>query len=89
MASSTLMFRISSIFLSRYRTSRISGLKRLPPQDSHTIVTSAMNCIPIFTKPSPWHSGQRPPSWLKEKKDGVKPLIFANCWSLRSLRMSS
>ena len=59
------------MFLPLYRTSRISGLNRLPPQASQTIVTSAMNCIGIFTNPSPWHSGQRPPSWLKEKNDGV------------------
>ena len=71
MASSTLMFRISSIFLPLYLTSRISGLNLLPPQASHVMVTSAMNCIPILTKPSPWHSGHLPPSILKEKNDGV------------------
>ena len=31
------------------------------------VVTSAMNCMPIFTKPSPWHSGHLHPSILKEK----------------------
>ena len=52
-ASSTLMFRMSSMFLPLNLTSRMSGLKRLPPHVSQTIVTSAMNCIGMRTKPSP------------------------------------
>ena len=48
-ASSTLMFSTSSIFFPLYLTSRISGLKRFPPQASQSMVTSAMNCIPMWT----------------------------------------
>ena len=34
--------------------------------------TSAMNCMSIARKPSPWHVSQRPPSTLKLKWPAVK-----------------
>jgi hypothetical protein len=70
-ASSVVISRISVTCLPWYFTSRISSLKRFPPQVSQVSQRSAMNCISILTRPSPSHSSQRPPSTLKEKNPGL------------------
>ncbi len=67
MASSMVMFRMSSMFLPSNCTSRISFLKRLPLHTSHSKCTSAINCISTVISPSPLHFSQRPPSTLNEK----------------------
>jgi hypothetical protein len=50
---------------------------------------SAINCISIFTSPSPWQTSQRPPSTLNENADGFKPAAFAAGSAAYRLRISS
>lgn len=76
-ASSMVIFNISSMFLSWKVTSKTSFLKRFPLQVSHSRCTSAMNCISIVTSPSPLQVSHLPPSTLKEKCFALKPLSLA------------
>jgi hypothetical protein len=69
-ASSTLMASTSAMLLSRKRTARVSGLKRAPPQLSHSTETSGRKLISMRFTPWPSQAWQRPPLRLKEKRPG-------------------
>src|SRR6185503_4144035 len=73
----------------RRRTCSVSGLKRAPPQPSHTTRTSGRKDISIFLMPWPSHSSQRPPEVLNEKRLAVQPRIRASLVSANSLRIWS
>ncbi len=77
MASFTVMLSTSLMSFPPYLTSSMSCLKRLPLQASQVRVRSAINCISMVTYPAPLHSSHLPPSALKEKYCGVKPICLA------------
>ena len=66
-ASSTVIVKMLSIVIPWYLTFKISFLNLFPLQFSQIKLTSAMNCISIFTLPSPLQFSHLPPSTLKEK----------------------
>src|SRR5690606_22140856 len=76
-ASSTVNSSTSYTFFSFQVTSSTCCLKRLPPHASQVRNKSAMNCISIFTSPSPWQTSHLPPSTLKENAAGLSPAALA------------
>ena len=64
-------------------------LRRLPLQESQWTQVEGRKSISSFTRPLPLHSGQRPPSVLKEKREASKPRARASGNWAKTLRISS
>ncbi len=77
-ASSTLMASTSPMDWPRYFTIRVSGLKRAPWQDSHSVFTSGRKLISTRVMPWPLQVSQRPPLVLKEKRLAFQPWMRAS-----------
>src|ERR1700704_2976725 len=75
-ASSTVMDKMSEMFLPLYRTDSVSELYLFPLHSSQTTYTSDKNCISIFLTPSPSHAKHLPSGTLNENWPGVYPLSF-------------
>jgi len=84
-----VMARRSAIDRARYRTARVSRLKRRPLHASHGTKTSGKKFMATLVCPWPLHSSQRPPLTLKEKRPGPNPRTFASGSAAKSLLISS
>ena len=74
--SSTVISRISWIFLSLNLISRVSSLNLFPLHISHSTYKSGRKCISTFTQPSPLQFSHLPPSTLKLNLPGLYPLAL-------------
>ena len=71
------------------KMAKVSGLKRRPPQTSHSTWTSGRKLISMRCIPWPSQASQRPPAVLKEKRLAVNPRMRASVISAYSRRMES
>ena len=72
--SSTVISKISAIFLSLNLISRVSLLYLLALHESHSTNTSGKKCISILITPSPSQISHLPPLTLKENLPTLYPL---------------